>query len=521
MKLWPLQLVAAAVVLAAGAAVLAAERAATPPQVEADIKALKEARVDPTDAGLLKYLVGLRPTPEVRQAIKRLLAQLASENFDQREEAGRRLAGLAGLARTELEGASRGKDPEVARRAKTILADHEAGAARREAVLLAALREVTRRKVAGVGPLLLEAPAVWERPRVREAAERVLAVADGPADVAALRRALDAPDGHVRFAAALTLLNHGDRGALPVLGELLDSPDLMVRHRARRLLGVATGQEIGFAAYEDPAVRAKGAAEWRRWIRMNGATAPLTLPAPAPTWLGRVLVVAVGADRRLLEFGQGGEIVWETKHSGAWWCQGLADGHRLVGSIRPSRVDEYDAEGKLVWSLEVREPLRAVQRLPGGNTLVAEAPDRVLKVREYRPDKNICSELELPAFPQDLHRLDGGNILAAFMSPGRVVELDRLGKAVWVINDLENIYSAQRVDNGNTLISDNQKGQVVEVDRSGKIVWAYKVRGPTHAHRLPDGHTVIATVGKVFEIDAEAKVLWMQRVKIVGHLSAY
>jgi hypothetical protein len=515
---------------------VAADRAADPPQVEADIKTLKEAGVEASDAGLLKYLVGLRPTPEIRQEIAALVGRLASEDFAQREKATRRLAALAGLALAELEGASRGKDPEVARRAKAILAEHQTGADRLEVVLLAALREIGRRKVAGAGPLLLEAPAVWERPRVREAAERVLAVADRPADVEAIEQALRASDGHVRFAAALTLLNHGDRRALAVLGGLLDSPDLMVRHRACRLLRVATGQEIDFAAYEDPAVRAKGVTEWRRWIKTDGPAAPLNLPAPAPTWLGRVLVLAIGghfvgalsgANAHLVEFGEGGEKVWEVKHHMAACCRGLADGHRLVGSNHPGRVDEYDAEGKLVWGMEVKGSLWAVERLPSGNTLVSELDGGVTKVREYRPDKGVCCEMSLPDFATTtvLHRLDGGNLLTAgWCFSDRVLEVDRLGKVVWEFKDLKRISSCQRIDNGDTLISESKGDRVVEVDRGGKVVWSYKVKYPTHAQRLPNGHTAISTLWTVFEIDAGGKVLWEQKLHdglIPIRLSAY
>jgi hypothetical protein len=516
----PLQLLVSAVVLGAAAVVLvAADRAAPPPQAEADIKALNEAGIDLTDGGLLGYLRGMQATPEVRREIKVLIFRLASSQFEEREDSSRRLAALAVLARADLEEARRSKDPEAARRARAILADLEAGAARREATLFASLREVHRRKTPGAVPLLLGAPPVWERPRLCEAAERALMAACRPADAEALRRALDSPDRHVRLAAAVTLLNRGDRRSLPVLGDLLDSPDLLVRHRASRLLRVVTGEEIGFAAYDAPAVRAKAAAEWRGWIQRRGLIAPLALPVPAETWLGKVLVVSAHPDGRLVELGEGGKTVWAAKYLWPWCCQGLPDGHRLVGSTLRSRVDEYDAEGRPVWGLDVASGAKAVQRLPGGNTLVALRGGA--KMLEYRPDGTVGWEVSLPASPEDVRRLDGGNTLVTLSDSGTVAEVDRRGRVVWEAKGMKRPVSAQRIDNGNTLVSDFEGGGVVELDRDGRVVWSYPIAKPTHAERLPDGHTVISTSRRVFEIDPEGKVLWEQKVDEISHFSAF
>jgi outer membrane protein assembly factor BamB len=258
----------------------------------------------------------------------------------------------------------------------------------------------------------------------------------------------------------------------------------------------------------------------------------LNLPTPAAIWLGRVLIVTTRSDAgaRLVEFGKDGEKVWEVKHPVAWSCRGLPDGHRLVGtnplnrvdgSNHPKRVDEYDADGKLVWGLEVRGSPQAIQRLPGGNTLVTEQHDGMAKVREYRPDRSLCCEVSLPDFGTVyVDRLDGGNFLAA--APPHVVEVDRRGKVIWEKKDLKEPFSCQRIDNGNTLISEFDGDRVIEVDRSGKVVWSYKVQSPCQARRLPDGHTVICGAKGVFEIDPGANILWEREV--VGgafYLSAY
>jgi outer membrane protein assembly factor BamB len=53
----------------------------------------------------------------------------------------------------------------------------------------------------------------------------------------------------------------------------------------------------------------------------------------------------------------------------------LPNGRVLVPEYTQNRVAEYDADGKLVWSVKVRFPTSAV-RLPNGNTLVVSLVDR-------------------------------------------------------------------------------------------------------------------------------------------------
>jgi hypothetical protein len=532
--------------LLAGSAACAAALAGPAGRAEAD------AGVSPDDARLLAYLRGLQPTPEAQEEVKALIARLGSDSFDQREEASRRLTALARFARPELEKAGRSTDREAARRANAILADDVADADRRGAALMAALREIARRKTPGVvGPLLGAIP-LCDRPDLRRAAGQALAAAARPADAEALQKALASPDpnvrtaavvaydaalGHggreelatrlsdrddgVRLATALALLNRGDRRALAALGLLLDSPDLPTRHRAGRVLRAVSGQNIPFAAYAVPEVRAAAAAQWRRWIAEHGPAARLVLPLPSPVRVGKVLLCNP-RENRVVELDENGKKVWEVACDEPWCCEGLDNGHRLVGSA-DGRVDEYDGEGKLVWSMDgLGQTVKAVRRLPGGHTLVALlAKGGRAKLQEFRPDKSICWEVpvELPA---DVQRLDDGHTLAALYCGGRVVELDRQGQVAWEVRDRKLPSSMQRLEDGNTLVSYEGGDGVVELDRGGKAVWSHAIPMPTHAQRLPNGHTVIASNRKkVVEIDAVGRVLWEYPEKGVVHLSAY
>jgi hypothetical protein len=492
-----------------------------PPTKEADAQTLKAAGIPADDRGLLAFLGGLRRPPGARTQVEDLVAQLGDANFTRREAATRELTKLAGFARPDLERAARRSDRETARRATAILAEYEAGAELREDTVLAVLREVARRKTAGAVPLMLTTPQLWGRSDFRKAAERALNSCVGSADLEALRQALNAPNLLLREAAAVCLLNQGDRRSLAVLGRLLDSKELEIRNRAGRVLRAVSRKDFGFVAYAAPAEREKAAAAWRRWVEREGRAARLTLPAPAESSLGKVLMCSREGNR-LLELGEDGKKVWEMKYTRPVCCQGLANGHRVVGADS-GRVDEYDPHGNLVWSLErLHPPVAALHRLANRHTVVAHGSNDKSRLQEFRPDRTVCWELpDVEWGVLAVQRLDNGNTLAAFVVGEGVVEWDRRGSQVWHYGPVQVATSVQRLVGGSTLITEGGWDRILEVDRNGKCVWSHTVKDPTHAQRLPNGHTVIATKEKVFEIDRAGKVLWECREAGVTHLSAY
>jgi hypothetical protein len=496
--------------------------AETDPVAEADAKTLKEAGIRADDSGLLKYLRGLNPDPDAGRHVKELIAQLGSDEFIRREQTARRLTALAGLALPELQQAGRGNDPEVAQRARTILAEYDASVRQREDILLAVLREVTRRRTPGAVPRLLNTPQVWQRQDFRLAAEKALSGSARTTDRQALRLALKERDEYVRMAAAITLLNQADRLSLPVLGELLDSADLAIRNRAGRVLRAVTRQDHGFAAFDSAGKRARASAAWRKWLEGEGQTARLALPAPAETPLGRVLLCSIGNDR-VVELDEDGKKVWEQPYQAAFRCQGLPNGHRLVGSAR-GRLDEFDAAGRQVWGVD--EPgllliVAALRRLPNGNTVAVFSGGDSAMLVEFRPDKSICRELLLE-HPGCIELLDNGHTLRALYFRWQVQELDRRGKVCWMAENLPWPHSVQRLANGNTLVCVGEReDKVVELDRQGKVLGPAKAHDPRQGQRLPNRLTVHVNEEGVVAVDAAGKVRWQFRERKVTSWSAY
>ena len=54
-----------------------------------------------------------------------------------------------------------------------------------------------------------------------------------------------------------------------------------------------------------------------------------------------------------------------------------------------------------------------------------------------------------------------------------------------------------------------------EVDKQGKVVWKYSkgLRGPVHAARLKNGHTLITdfSAGRVLQVDPKGRVIWERK----------
>jgi len=218
----------------------------------------------------------------------------------------------------------------------------------------------------------------------------------------------------------------------------------------------------------------------------------------APTPDGGWLVNIIRA-RAVYRVSQGGAVLSETK-VGGYPCslQLLDDGHMLVAGWDDEIagfVREFVPSGKIVWRLENLRWAWKAERLPDGNTLVADAGRR--RVFEVTPDRSevwAVDDLgpETPTLFDDLgpvyvQRLVDGHTLVSIRGESRVVELDRSGNVVWEVGPplLNKPYSAVRLDDGNTLVADQGHFRVVEVTSERRVAWEMGGFGyPAKAYRL-------------------------------------
>jgi len=246
-----------------------------------------------------------------------------------------------------------------------------------------------------------------------------------------------------------------------------------------------------------------------------------------------------------------GEVTWEfaNKHD-CHDIQMLPNGNILVHTS-PTKVVEINSKKEIVWSHEskpvegskLRVEVHAFQRLPDGNTMIAESGNT--RIIEVNPKGEIVKTVPLTVTKRDAHRdtrmvrkLKTGNYLVCHEGEGLVREYDGDGKTVWQYKlDLNNrprsgghgveghgteVFGAVRLESGNTLIAGGNNNRVIEVNPKGEVVWQVDQKdlpGITFAwvttlQALPNGNIIIGNThaGKdnpqLIEVTRDKKVVW-------------
>ena len=178
--------------------------------------------------------------------------------------------------------------------------------------------------------------------------------------------------------------------------------------------------------------------------------------------------------------------------------------------------------------------VHSVERLPNGNTLIADGGDAVgrgSRAIEIAPDGSLAA-----AWLLDLdwaHNADltgSGTLLISDTNHDRVVEVDSGGVILFDSNDHSPFSDGSVLDypndvnplaSGNLLITDRDNHRVVEIDRLGNIIWQYGVtglpgsggpflNGPHNADRLASGNTLLADSNndRILEVDPAGNIVW-------------
>jgi len=520
------------------------------PADDPDVRVLKEQGIQADAESLRGFLQLMIPDDNARKAQAALIQQLGHPAYQKREQAMRTLLQIPSVDVELLKRAAGSDDLEVRWRAGRLL---QQSRRRNSAVLHAVYSVIRRGEIKGVVPEVLSTMPLCDDDRLLNAASGALSASAREEDAALLkqrlhdewlplRRAaiaaygravgsradeelkklLNDPNDLVKLAAARSLLEHGNRAALPVLGELLDSEELRVRVRSVKLLRQVSGRRFRFVAYESPETRAAALRNWREWIAAEGQAAELKLPLKtAPYEVGRILICDYSRNR-ILELDLKGRTLWERPvGKRPWGCQGLPNGNRLVASYATRTVTEYSAEGKTVWAkAALPGGPTSVERLENGHTLVACTDSQ--KIIELNRKGDIVWSVTISQRPTDARRLDNGRTLICLQSGGRVVEVDHKERVRWEIQGLRSPFSAQRLDNGHTLVACTGDGSVREYDRNGTLVWQkHGFSSAYDAQRLNNGHTLISDYRGLREIDADGKVLWMKSLKGISKFHRY
>lgn len=91
----------------------------------------------------------------------------------------------------------------------------------------------------------------------------------GPAPTPAQQ--LQSENPSERMAGCIVVARQNDRGALPLVVELLDDPSPDVRFCAIHCLEQLTGQTFGYCYYQEDADRQEAVRKWRQWLATQAA----------------------------------------------------------------------------------------------------------------------------------------------------------------------------------------------------------------------------------------------------------
>src|SRR4051794_34322574 len=215
--------------------------------------------------------------------------------------------------------------------------------------------------------------------------------------------------------------------------------------------------------------------------------------------------------------------------------------HRLlVSDDTKHHIAIVDKTGKIEWEYKIAG-LHDLHYLPGGTilfhrnmqTIVEVDPKTNKVIWEYDAAKSNGNEgkkVEVHAF----QRLPDGNTMIAESGIGRIIEVDRAGKLVKEIKLKRNHPSThsdtrlvRKLENGHYLVSHEADGAVREYDGDGKVVWEYDVplfdQKPAGGHgpeaygnqtfqplRLASGNTLISTGNGhgIIEVTPDKKIVW-------------
>lgn len=245
-----------------------------------------------------------------------------------------------------------------------------------------------------------------------------------------------------------------------------------------------------------------------------------------------------------------GEVEWEVPCGGTSHDIALLPNGNYLIHTGDTTIEEITPEKKVVWK-HVSTPtdpkrgvqIHAFQRLPNGNTMVAESGNcRIIEVdASDKIVKVIPLHVDHPSTHSDtrlVRVLDNGHYLVAHENDGMVREYDASGKVVWSYKlglagrkpsgghgpegHGDHVYSAYRLPNGNTLIGGGNNNRVVEVNPKGQIVWSIdhtELPGITLAwvtmlEVLPNGNIIIGNCHagpdnpQLIEVTRGKKVVW-------------
>ena len=508
---------------------------------------LRQWKVEPTASGVLGYLQSQTLEEPARQGLERLIAEMGNDRFADRERATQRIKARGQVALPFLRRAHESPDLEIVRRAEACIEAIQHGPG--PALPRAALRWLAAHKCPGsVAAILAYLPGTEDESVEDEAIRALVALRDvdsaertcgqaiassvpiqRAAAAAVLGRSRDPalrdlahemladPEANVRFQAATALLAAHDRSALPTLAGLVSAGPPALAWRSEELLERIAGQSSPDTSLtlDGPDARRRAGDAWLAWWEHRGQGIDLTDWDNPHRLFGYTIVAEIDSNR-VWECGPTGKVRWKIEDlEGPIDARMLDNGHVLIAESHGQRITERDLTGRILWQKSLQQNPVCCQRLADGNTFVATYQGTL----EITPDGRETNSAALAmGFMFGAQRLDNGNV-AYVTAQGLVVEQDVSGRAIHTLTTPHSggWCSVECLANGNFLIALSGNHEILEMDAQGRTLWrCTKVSSPCFATRLPNGHTLVCSLGvrrtggnqRVVEVDEAGNIVW-------------
>ena len=287
----------------------------------------------------------------------------------------------------------------------------------------------------------------------------------------------------------------------------------------------------GLNLYRESDARAFGALYERLASQVRVSFKPAADEEGGPT-NGHEFVCGDYVQNKIMVIGRDGQVKWEYPAPLVCDLWVLDNGNFLFTAGHG--VVEVNREKKVVFKYETTSEVFSCQRLPDGNTLVAETTAGRLVIVD--PAGKVVKVVPLlqagekgdHGYVANVRQLANGHFMAAIYQGQLVREYDDDGKVVMQASAPSGGRVAVRLANGHTLIGTadcTDEPRLFEVDAAGKVTWEFsnadlpgkQLRHICGIHRLPNGNTVLCNYlghgqfGKapqLIEITPDKKVVW-------------
>lgn len=216
-----------------------------------------------------------------------------------------------------------------------------------------------------------------------------------------------------------------------------------------------------------------------------------------------------------VEIDAAGQIVWQP--TGPVYpvaLKGGPDGQRLVADRNGNVVTVFSADGSIARTIRVQTPTDA-EFLPAGHLLVTSAATPGA-VQEFDAEGRVVWEYTALQRPRDATRLPNGHTVIADSGAPRVIEVTPAGEIVWSFSTALKLPSAvEPFGDDEILIADYNAHFVACVGRDGAFRWRMNHVGhPTALSVLADQTIVVAAeqAGILLQFDRHRRVLGEWRV---------